>query len=1241
MPMPMSRRRFLQISASATALGAAGLDASQQTAAAAASLSQSKPLTQSNLAVSGLRVDYLTNPLGIDDTQPWLSWLLTSAQQNQVQAAYQIQAASTASLLAAGTPDLWDTGQVTSAASFNIPYAGTALTSRKQVYWQVRAWDTSGNPSAWSAAAAWEMGLLTPADWSASWISNPGTGALPLFAKQFSLAKTVSSARLYITGVGVYEASINGTTVGEALLQPLETDYLKRVIYTSYDVTDLLQEGANALGVQLGNGIANITSNSRYNKFTGTMVTPRLFAQLEVTYSDGSTARIVSDSSWLTTTGPTTFSDWYGGEDYDARLAQAGWQQPGASLSSWSPVTVTTAPSSSTVLNAQMMPSVEQVATLPTVAITQPVAGTYVFDLGTNFAGWAQLQVSGPAGTTVTMYPGELLNSNGTVSQVTTGSPIYDTYILAGSGTEVWHPQFMYHGFRYLQVTGLPSAPTTSTITGLALSTVNTVVGTFTSSNALLNSIYQIVNQAIQNNMYTVLTDCPHREKLGWLEEYHLVFGAISRRYDIAAYYREMLRNMSDSQISSGLVPSISPEYAVFSGGYRDDPNWGSTSIIAAWQLYQTYGDTKTLSTYYPNMQKYLAYLGTQASGNLLNYGLGDWAALDTTTPVGVTSSYGYYQSAQTLSSIAAVLGKTSDAATYATLAQNIATAFNKTYLASTHNTYSNGTQADDALALDMGIVSPLYYLAVLGHLVANIQTYGTSGYHLSVGEIALPSVFRQLARGGYDNVLYSVVTSTTYPSYGYLVDTGATALTEYWDGAAGTGSQDHFMLGAVNGWLSTDLGGIQADPAAVAYNKLIIRPSVVGNLTSVTSTYTTLYGTVSNAWSLSGGALTMTVQIPVGTTATVMVPVNYSNPVATAGQGFTGFQNGYASYAVGSGTYTFTSTLAVTSSGGDLALGMTATSNNSLENSSWGVSRLTDGVTSSVAADEGYSSNILSSANISGSPVYVDVDLGVNQTVSQVRLFPRTDVLSTSGGTPNFPVNFTIQIAPNGGSYTTVATITGQPDPAFLPQTYSFTAVTARHVRVVVTTLGTPAAGDSGSSSYRLQLAELQVFNASDLALGKTATSNNSLESGAWGVAKLTDGVTISSSADEGYSSNVLSSANISGSPVYVDVDLGSNQAFSQVILYPRTDAVSTSGNTPNFPVNFTIQVAPSGGTYSTVATVTNQVNPYGAPQTYSFTATTARHARVVVTTLGVPAVGESGSNYYRLQLAELQVRP
>jgi hypothetical protein len=1238
MNVPLSRRRFLRVSAAATALGAVGLDLSGNEAAAASVISGAgASASTSNLTVSNLRVDYLTDPLGIDDTAPFLSWLLSSAQQSQVQAAYQVQAASSTALLAAGTPDLWDSGRVTSGASFNVPYAGTALTSRKQVHWQVRAWDGNGNPSAWSPAAGWEMGLLTAADWYASWISNPGTGALPLFAKQFTLAKSVSSARLYITGVGIYEASVNGTAVGAALLQPQETDYLKRVVYTTYDVTDLLNDGANTLGVELGNGIANITSNSRYNKFTGTMVTPRLLAQLEVTYTDGTTARVVSDSSWLTTSGPTTFSDWYGGEDYDARLAVTGWQAPGANLSSWRAVTLTAAPSSSAVLSAQMMPEVQQVGTLTTVAITQPVPGTYVFDLGTNFAGWPQLQVSGPAGTTVTMYPGELLAANGTVSQVTTGSPIYDTYILAGQGTEVWHPHFMYHGFRYLQVTGLPSAPASGTVTGLALSTVNTVAGTFTSSSALLNTIYQIVNQAIANNMYSVLTDCPHREKLGWLEEAHLVFQSISRRYDVAAYYRQLLRNTEDSQTSSGLVPSISPEYVVFSGGYRDDPNWGSTTIIAAWQLYQTYGDTRTLSTHYPTMQKYLAYLGTQASGNLLNYGLGDWAALDASTPAGVTATFGYYESAQVMSSIAAVLGKTGDAATYSALAQAIASAFNAKYLASAHNTYSTGSQADDALALDMGIVPVLYYQAVLEHLVAGIQAYGTNGYHLSVGEIGLPSLFRALSQGGHDDILYAAVTSTTYPSYGYLAATGATSLTEYWDGAAGTGSQDHFMLGAVAGWLSTDLGGIQADPAGVAYDKVIIRPSVVGSLTSVTATYTTMYGTISSEWSLAGSALALEAQIPVGTNATIMLPASLSQPAVTSGQGFQLCRNGYAIYAVGSGTYQFTSTLG----GGNLALGRTVTSSNSLEQGSWGAAKLTDGITVSGPSSEGYSSNVLSSANVASSPVWVDINLGSAQTVSQVKLFPRTDAASTSGGTPNFPVNFTIQIAPSSGAYTTVATITGQPDPGFLPQTYSFTPAAGQHVRIVVTELGTPAAGEGGSGYYRLQLAEAQVFNASDLALKAAASSNNSLESGAWGVHFLTDGVTTSTPASEGYSSNILSSPDVSSSPLWVDIDLGSSQQFSQVVLYPRTDAASTAGNTPNFPVNFTLQVAQQGGTYSTVATVANQPNPLGSPQTYSFTATAARHVRVVVATLGIPAVGESGSGYYRLQLAEVEVLP
>ncbi len=1047
-----------------------GLSLSQQTAAEVRAQT-----AQSSVSVGNLHVDYLVNPLGIDDRQPQLSWELSSSAQNQSQQAYEVQAATTSALLSANTPNLWDSGKVTSSASTNVTYGGSALHSRQQVYWRVQVWDQSGNVSAWSSVAQWEMGLLASSDWSAHWITNPGSGALPLFAKQFTLAKAISNARLYITGLGVYDASLNGKAISKAVLQPPETDYLKRVIYTTYDVTSLLQQGANTLGVQLGNGIANVPSTSgRYEKFTATMSTPQLLAQLEVTYSDGTVARIVSDNSWRTTSGPTTFSNWFGGEDYDARLAQPGWQNPGANLSSWQAATQTTAPSSQTVLNAQMVPSIQQVGTLHPVKITQPKSGNYVFDFGTNFAGWEQLQVSGPAGTKITMTPGELLNSDGTVSQTTTGSPIYDDYILSGKGTETWHPDFMYHGFRYLQVTGLPSAPTTNTFTGLELSTVNASAGTFTSGNSMLNSINQIIDQAIQNNMYSVLTDCPHREKLGWLEEDHLVFGAVSRTYDVAAYYRELIRNMADAQISNGLVPDIAPEYIVFSGGFRDDPNWGSTLIISSWQLYQTYGDSVTLRTYYSNMQKYLTYLQSQASGNLLNYGLGDWAAIDTSTPVGVTASYAYYEDAQTMSKIASALGHTSDATTYSTLAQQIGSAFNTKYFnTTTHNTYANGTQADDALALDMGIVPTQYQSAVLQHLVGAIRS---NSNHLTVGEIALPSLLRALAQGGRSDVLYDVATQTTYPSYGYMVSTGSTALTEYWDGANGTGSQDHFMLGAIKDWFSSNLGGIQADPSAVAYNKLIISPTVVGNLTQAASTYNTPYGQASSSWTKNGSIVQLQVKVPVNTTATVQMPVNPIQPTATMGQGFQSFQNGYAIYSIGSGSYTFTSDL----EGGNLAFQKTVTSNNSFENSDWGVAHLTDGFETSISGAEGYTSNVFSSSNASSNAPYVDVDLGSNQSFNAVTLFPRTDAETANGDTPDFPVTFTIQVAPDGGSYKTVATITNQANPKGLAKTYSFAMTTARHVRIVVTTLGNPALNESAANYYRLQLAELEVHAVS-----------------------------------------------------------------------------------------------------------------------------------------------------------------
>ncbi|HEV3357982.1 MAG TPA: family 78 glycoside hydrolase catalytic domain [Pseudonocardiaceae bacterium] len=1012
------------------------------------------------VTVTGLRADYQVNPLGTDDATPTLSWQLQSSGRNEQQTGYEVQAASSMAALASGRADLWDTGRVGAATSTGLTYAGATLGSRESVFWRVRAWNAGGRPSAWSAPAHWEMGLLAPSDWSGRWITdpanpvvlhvpaqdsrylklnvtklglpikeggypqpvsrlqlaeislvdsaNPTVGiaegasvtasdlstvipgswapqyltdgsltsdqapfgytsgasntqtpaqpvwvqldlgqvrhfdevvlyprtdatttdfttpnfpvdytiqsgatttlstidtvadqippplhsfAAPEFAKQFTLAKPVRSARMYVAGLGVYDARVNGRPVTDSVLQPPPTDYLKRVLYTTYDVTAQLRRGANALGFTLGDGTAAVpTTNGRYQKFTGTQASPRLLAQLEVTYTDGSTARIGTDSSWLTSSGPTTFSSWYGGEDYDARLIQPGWDQPGANLSSWRAAVASSAPTPQTVLSAQSAPPVRQTATLHPVSVTQVKPNDYVFDLGTNIAGWEQLNVSGPVGTKITMWPGEQVNPDGTVSQASTGSPIFDTVTLAG-GQLNWHPDFMYHGFRYVEVTGLPSPPTTATITGLELSTFSPGADTFTSSNDLINSIHRIITQAMRNNLFGIPTDCPAREKLGWLEEDQLLFDAISRNYDVAAYFRQFLRTVADSEQSNGAIADIAPEYVVFSGGFVADPNWGSMLILGALRLYQTYGDVSTLRELYPAMRGYLNYLRANATGNLLPAGfpsLGDWTNSDNNLTSGqYTINYAFYSDAQAMTQISAVLGDSTDAAGYRALTNAIGTAFNQQFLHAGQGTYDNGSQGDDALALDMGVVPAADQQAVLNHLVSSITA---NGEHLTVGEIALPAVFRVLSAAGRDDVIYDTAIQTTSPSYGFQVTHGATALTENWDGPAqvDTFSQDHMMLGAIDAWFGSGLAGIRVDPGAVAGNHLTIQPTTANGLNHAASTYVTPYGAVSSDWTSTNGHVTLRVQIPVGVTATVRL----------AGR----------SHQIGSGSYTFAS---------------------------------------------------------------------------------------------------------------------------------------------------------------------------------------------------------------------------------------------------------------------------------------------------------------------------------------------
>jgi alpha-L-rhamnosidase len=714
----------------------------------------------------------------------------------------------------------------------------------------------------------------------------PLPAGLPLFARPFAVAGRVDRARLYITGLGVYSATLNGRSTSDAVLEPGNTTYPKHLVYSTLDVTDLLRRGDNTLGVSVGTGIYDtLTYSTRYAKFNARIGPPKLLAQLEITYSDGRRQVVATDSDWRTTAGPTTFSNWYGGEDYDARRVPSGWDGPGASLAGWSAVSASTAPAATTVLTARSGPAVEAVERFTTQKLTQPAPGVWVFDLGTNIAGWPHLTVRGPAGTKITMRPAELLKSDGTIDYASTGNPIYDCYTLSGRGAETWHPTFIYHGFRYIQLEGLPSAPTKDTISATVLRAANGSAGSFECSNQLINDIHRIIDRATQSNMFSVLTDCPTREKLGWMEEDHLVFDTVTRNYDIAAYGHDVVQAMADAQLDNGLVPDIAPEYTVFSGGFRDDPNWGSAMVLVPWSLYRAYGDSELLSTFYPNMQRYVDYLSGLATGNLLDYGLGDWATINATTPTGVTATFGYFRAVDALAQVAAVLGATADATKYGQLRESIGQAFHAKYFDAANHTYATGSQCSDALALDMGVVPAAEQAAVLDHLVANLTA---NGYHLNIGEIGLPSLFDVLSAAGRSDVLYEIATQTTAPSYGAMLARGATSLTEFWDGS---GSQNHFMLGAIDKWFTAGLAGIgQADDSA-GFADLLIAPAIVGDLTEVAASYRTPFGTVRSEWRRSGRSVRLDVSVPIGSTATVRLP-------------------GREDVRVGSGSYEFRATV-------------------------------------------------------------------------------------------------------------------------------------------------------------------------------------------------------------------------------------------------------------------------------------------------------------------------------------------
>jgi hypothetical protein len=895
--------------------------------------------------VVNLQCEYKQNPQGVESSSPRLSWELQSEQHNALQTAYRILVADDPGRLKNNTGNVWDSKKINSSSSLQVAYRGIKLQSAKTYYWKVMIWDNHQQVSAWSGVASWQMGLLTKSDWNnAQWIAYdklPDTAAivpfyhgkgpkklgmandvLPLMRKTFSVGNRLKKATLYLCGLGHFDLSLNGKRVGDHFLDPGWTKYNKQALYVPFDITDQLKAGRNTIGVMLGNGFYYIPRDKRYRKLTGAFGYPKMICRLVVEYNDGRIDNLLSDASWKTAPGPITFTSIYGGEDYNANLEQSGWDSNDFNNANWRKVMIVDGPS---LLNAQMADPLKVMQEFTPKSKTQLSSGVWIYDLGQNFSGIPQITVKGKKGDTVKIIPSELVNADGSANQKGSGGPHYYNYILKGDGAETWQPQFTYYGFRYLQVEGaVPQneanaklQPVIIGIKGLHTRNSAATVGDFTCSNDLFNKTFKLIDWAMKSNMASVFTDCPHREKLGWLEEAHLVGSSLHYNYDIVGLARKCINDMRIAQTEDGLIPEIAPEFVKFEEPFRDSPEWGSNAIILPWYVYQWYGDKEVLTENYDMMKRYLAYLDKKAYDHLLYQGLGDWFDLgpkppgvSQLTPKGITATALYYYDLDIAGKIATLLGKTQDAAAYKKLSMEVKQAYNKKFFNAETKQYGTGSQAANAMSVYVGLVEPQYKTAVVNNIVQDIRDRGNS---LTAGDIGYRYLLRVLDDEGRSDVIFDMNSRADVPGYGYQLAHGATALTESW-AALPAVSNNHFMLGHLMEWFYSGLAGIRPADDAIAFNKIEIRPETVGNVTWAKANYQSPYGTISSSWKKGLGKFELSVSIPANTTATICLPVSKTAAITSDNQNITnrkdmkfiGYRDGKALVKVGSGNYTF-----------------------------------------------------------------------------------------------------------------------------------------------------------------------------------------------------------------------------------------------------------------------------------------------------------------------------------------------
>lgn len=833
--------------------------------------------------IDRIRCEYLKNPLGIDVATPRFTWEI-SAGHNGKQTACRLKVATSPQLLKRGKADVWKSRRVNT----DIPrmvYQGPALQAHTRYYWQVEVWSNSRKLT--SEIASFETAKLSITDWhDAKWISDTFDKEFrkaPLLRKSISLEeKNIKNARLYVSGVGYYEFFINGAHVSDRKLEPGYTHFDKRVLYSTYDVTSMLQHGENVLAAELGNGWLNIQSLSvwEFEKARWRM-RPRMIAELRITYNDGTVQTIPTDRTWKTNSGACSFNNLYSGEVYDARLVHKGWTIPGFDDKKWMPAIEVEAPAK--ILTSQQMPPIRVVREVKPVSMRKIDDYTYIYDMGENMTGVCRLQVQGPTGTCVTLTHGELIHDDGTLNQGNieiyfkrekNGLPQHvdpferiqtDTYFLSGNGMETYEPRFTYHGFRYVEVASTrPLTLTQESLTGLCMHTDVEPVGNFACSNEILNKLVEASCNSYLGNLFSIPTDCPQREKNGWTADGYVGMDYGLLFYDGITVYEKWMNDFIDNQRErgdlSGIIPSSGWGYADWIG-----PVWDAALFIIPNNLYKYYGDTRAIEKMWDTCVRYLQYLETREKDGKLTYGIGDWVFYKAKTDTHFTSTAFYWLDNVLMAKFADLTGH--DGTKYRAKADNLKELINNEWFDAEKKMYANGTQAAQSVGLALGLVPEEHAQAVADNLVRMIRD---NGHQLDFGMLGSKFVPAMLVKYGYADDAYKMIIRPEAPSWANWIHRGLTTLPETWvlDKDFKDASLNHAFLGDISAWMMNSLAGINPNPKKPGFAGIIIRPQFINGISWAKGEYRSVRGLIRSEWKREGNQIELNIIIPANTEA-------------------------------------------------------------------------------------------------------------------------------------------------------------------------------------------------------------------------------------------------------------------------------------------------------------------------------------------------------------------------------------